>query len=101
MWLGLEGRRHGPRVRIGKRAQGGRGGSMRVLITGAAGYVGSILINALEPIDGVDKIVGVDLKPKPDRLVASTKITWIQADVSADDWQAVARDHGVEAVVHL
>ena len=74
---------------------------MRVLITGAAGYVGSILINALESIDEVDAIVGIDLKPKPDRLAATTKVVWIQGDVSTDDWQAAARDHHVDAVVHL
>jgi UDP-glucose 4-epimerase len=74
---------------------------MRVLITGAAGYVGSILIQALELIDGVDAIVGVDLKPKPDRLVTTTKLAWIQADVSTDNWQAAARDYRVNAVVHL
>jgi nucleoside-diphosphate-sugar epimerase len=74
---------------------------MRVLITGAAGYVGSILINALELIDEVDEIVGIDLKAKPDRLAAMTKVTWIQADVSTDDWQAAARNHRVDAVVHL
>jgi nucleoside-diphosphate-sugar epimerase len=74
---------------------------MRVLITGAAGYVGSILINALESIDEVEEVVGIDLKPKPDRLAAITKVAWIQADVSTDDWQAAARKHGVDAVVHL
>jgi nucleoside-diphosphate-sugar epimerase len=74
---------------------------MRVLITGAAGYVGFILIKALESIDGIDEIVGVDLKPKPGRLAASTKVAWIQADVSTDDWQAAARNHRVDAVVHL
>ena len=74
---------------------------MRVLITGAAGYVGSILINALETIDEVEAIVGIDLRPMPDRLAASTKVAWIQADVSTDDWQAAARRHRVDAVVHL
>ncbi len=74
---------------------------MRVLITGAAGYIGSILINALESIDEVDAIVGIDLKPKPDRLAATTKVAWIQGDVSTDDWQAAARDHRIDAVVHL
>ena len=74
---------------------------MRVLITGAAGYVGFILTKALESIDGIDEIIGVDLKPKPARLAASTKLAWIQADVSTDDWQAAARNHRVDAVVHL
>jgi nucleoside-diphosphate-sugar epimerase len=74
---------------------------MRVLITGAAGYVGSILINALESIDEVDAIVGIDLKPKPDRLAGAKKVAWIQGDVSTDDWQAAARDHRIDAVVHL
>jgi nucleoside-diphosphate-sugar epimerase len=74
---------------------------MRVLITGAAGYVGSILINALGSIDEAEEIVGIDLKPKPDRLAAMTKVAWVQADVSTDEWQTAARKHGVDAVVHL
>jgi len=74
---------------------------MRVLITGAAGYVGSILINALEAIDEVEAIVGIDLRPMPDRLAASTKVAWIQADVSTDEWQTAARRHRIDAVVHL
>jgi UDP-glucose 4-epimerase len=74
---------------------------MRVLVTGAAGYVGSILLEMLQGTDAVARIVGIDLKPRPDRLASNTKLTWIQADVSTDDWQAAAREHGVDAVVHL
>jgi UDP-glucose 4-epimerase len=74
---------------------------MRVLVTGAAGYVGSILFEMLQGTDVVAGIVGIDLKPRPDRLAGHTKLTWIQADVSTDDWQAAAREHGVDAVVHL
>jgi UDP-glucose 4-epimerase len=74
---------------------------MRVLITGAAGYVGSVLIDALQAMDKVTGIIGVDLRPRPDRLAGNAKIAWIQADVSSDDWQAAAREHGADAVVHL
>jgi nucleoside-diphosphate-sugar epimerase len=74
---------------------------MRVLVTGAGGYVGSILVETLQALDAVAKIVGIDLKPRPDRLAGNAKLAWIQADVSTDDWQAAAREHGVDAVVHL
>jgi UDP-glucose 4-epimerase len=74
---------------------------MRVVVTGAAGYVGSILVEALQAMGRVGKIVGVDLKPRPDRLAGIAKLVWIQADVSGDDWQAAARDQGADAVVHL
>ena len=54
---------------------------MRVLITGAASHVGSILISALEPTDEVEAIVGVDLKPRPDRLAAFKPLAKITASV--------------------
>lgn len=74
---------------------------MRVLITGAAGYVGSVLLEAVQTLPDVTRIVGVDLKPCPDRLAGNAKIVWIQADVSSDDWQEAAREHSPDAIVHL
>jgi UDP-glucose 4-epimerase len=74
---------------------------VRVLITGAAGYVGSVLLDAVQTLPNVTQIIAVDLKPRPDRLANYAKIAWIQADVSRDDWQAAAREHRPDAVVHL
>jgi nucleoside-diphosphate-sugar epimerase len=74
---------------------------VRVLITGAGGYVGSILVDAVQTMPNVTRIVGVDLKPCPDRLASNANIAWIQADVSSDDWQEAAREHRPDAVVHL
>ncbi|HEX5078183.1 MAG TPA: NAD-dependent epimerase/dehydratase family protein [Geminicoccaceae bacterium] len=74
---------------------------MRILITGAAGYVGWVLVDALQALDGVSRIIGVDLRPRPDRLRDNDKVAWIQADVSTDGWQAAARAHRPDAVVHL
>jgi nucleoside-diphosphate-sugar epimerase len=74
---------------------------VRILITGAGGYVGSILVDAVQTMANVTKIVGVDLRPRPERLANNGKVAWIQADVSTDDWQAAAREHRPDAVVHL
>jgi nucleoside-diphosphate-sugar epimerase len=74
---------------------------MHILITGAAGYVGWVLMDALQALEGVSRIIGVDLKPCPDRLRGNSKVAWIQADVSTDGWQAAAREHGADAVIHL
>lgn len=74
---------------------------MRVLITGAAGYVGSVLLDAVQTLPNVTRIIAVDLKPCPARLAGNVRIAWIQADVSGDDWQAAAREHRPDAVVHL
>jgi UDP-glucose 4-epimerase len=74
---------------------------MRVLITGAAGYVGSLLISSLEIVDDVTAIVGIDLKSRPERLAGARKLVWIQSDVSTDHWQEAVRAHRVDVVVHL
>jgi nucleoside-diphosphate-sugar epimerase len=74
---------------------------MKLLITGAAGYVGSALIDALVQVAWIDRIVCIDLKPRPETTKAHNKIEWIQADLSIDGWQSKVRATQVDAVVHL
>jgi nucleoside-diphosphate-sugar epimerase len=72
---------------------------MRVLITGCAGYVGSVLTTALAKHEGVAEIVGLDLRPQPDRLRIG-KLRWVQADTAGDSWRAALGGHGIDAVIH-
>ena len=37
----------------------------RVAVTGASGYIGSQLLNQLEDMDSIARIVGIDSKPLP------------------------------------
>jgi nucleoside-diphosphate-sugar epimerase len=72
---------------------------MRALITGCAGYVGSVLTLALSKLDGVAEIVGLDLRPQPDRL-RTDKLRWVQAGTADDSWRAALAGRGIDAVIH-
>ena len=71
-----------------------------VLITGAAGYIGSMLIESLSAIASIGKIVGIDLRDGSAPYQGNEKIKFIQADVSEDSWMEAVRDEQVDVVIH-
>jgi nucleoside-diphosphate-sugar epimerase len=71
-----------------------------VLITGAAGYIGSMLIDSLSPVDSIGRILAIDLRDGADRCQGHEKVRFIQADVSDDAWMGAIRDERVDVVVH-
>ncbi len=72
-----------------------------VLVTGAAGYVGTLTLEALAARgDEVAGLVGLDVAEVPEeRRVAG--VTYVTADVSTGDLAGIMRDHAVDTVVHL
>ena len=72
-----------------------------VLVTGAAGYVGTLTLEALAARrDEVAGLVGLDVAEVPEeRRVAG--VTYVVADVSTGDLAGIMRDHAVDTVVHL
>ncbi len=71
-----------------------------ILVTGAAGYIGSILSEIL--IDGDYKVIAFDNLSKGHRAAVSDKAVFIHADVG--DYQAVRnifKSYDIEAVIHL
>ena len=101
--------RGGPRGRPGgglpdgrparrRRPEGVTG--MRVLVTGAAGSIGSVLCNGL--VDRGHTVVGLDLTPEPEGFPGE----WATADCADPDaveavFVAASRAGGLDAVVHL
>ena len=73
---------------------------MRVLVTGAAGSIGSVLCSGL--VDRGHTVVGLDLTPEPNGFPGE----WATADCADPDaveavFAAAARAGGLDAVVHL
>jgi uronate dehydrogenase len=73
---------------------------MRVLVTGAAGSIGSVLCTGL--VDRGHTVVGLDLTPEPEGFPGE----WATVDCADPDaveavFAAAAKAGGLEAVVHL
>ena len=71
-----------------------------VLITGAAGYIGSMVIVALSQLETVGKIVGIDLRDGPALWAARDNVRFVQADIAEDSWIEAVRDEQIDVVVH-
>jgi UDP-glucose 4-epimerase len=73
---------------------------MNVLITGAAGYIGSMMTRSLSQMDSISKIIGIDLKSAPNLYRNHHKIRFIQADIADDAWIEKIADEKINAVIH-
>jgi nucleoside-diphosphate-sugar epimerase len=73
---------------------------MNILITGAAGYIGTMLMERLADSDAIDAIFGIDLKAQPARWGGRAELRWIRADVAEDDWLSEVRHEHIDVVIH-
>ena len=72
--------------------------SRRIGVTGASGYVGTVLIRQLVQREDVGSIVAVDVR-EPNRDLGS-KVSFVRQDVS-EPFPALFAEHEVDTVVHL
>lgn len=68
---------------------------MKVAITGAAGYLGRVLLPILEANDSIERIIALDVAPP----AASKKMTFVRRDVR--DPEIIKDFEGCDALVHL
>ncbi len=74
---------------------------MRVMVTGGAGYIGSVVVEALLAA-GAEKVVVLDDLSKGHRAAVTPPAVLVQADIA--DRAAVRHlcgEHGIEVAVHL
>lgn len=71
-----------------------------VLITGAAGYVGGMLVDQWASRDDVERIIGVDREDVPEFLKGNEKLVWIQSLTSDDAWKEEAKTYAPTIVLN-
>jgi nucleoside-diphosphate-sugar epimerase len=70
-----------------------------VFITGAAGYVGAMLVKRFAAREDVGKVVGLDKEPMPEDFAEVEKLTYLELN-TADEWEAVADSFMPDIVIH-
>lgn len=74
---------------------------MNIVITGGAGYIGSMLINYFSASERVSRIIVIDLLEKPGPVKTDPKTIWIKWDLADDGWQEKVLEHGkADLLVH-
>ena len=73
--------------------------SHRVLITGAAGYLGGMLCDQISQRGDVEAIIGLDRNDMPPALRGTQKLHWIRAN-TVDAWEAAAAEQKPDIVFH-
>lgn len=73
----------------------------KVLITGAAGYLGSEVIKVISKDSRFEKIIGADVRDRPAYL-DGLNFTYVKADVrDAGGMLRLMKEHQIDTVVHL
>lgn len=71
-----------------------------IVITGAAGYVGTMLVRQFAARDDVARIIGIDKEPIPELIHDEPKLRYIQANLADSSWQEWLQQEQPTLIVH-
>jgi nucleoside-diphosphate-sugar epimerase len=70
-----------------------------VFITGAAGYVGTMLVKKFAAREDVEQVIGLDKEPIPEFILDTNKFTYLQLN-TADEWEKMVAMYAPNIVIH-
>ena len=71
-----------------------------IVITGGAGYVGAMLAEQFSKRADVQEIICIDKELIPEQLQGNVKVTYIQTNLSDNDWQNQVKAKNPEVIIH-
>lgn len=71
-----------------------------VLITGAAGYVGQMLVEKFAAREDVATVIGLDKEEFPEALSGIEKLVYLCANTADDSWQQEVAGYAPDIVIH-
>ncbi len=71
-----------------------------VFITGAAGYVGTMLVRRFAAREDVAQVIGLDKEPVPDLIKDEPKLVYIESNTADDGWEEQVRAYSPDVVIH-
>ncbi len=73
---------------------------MKILITGGAGYVGTMLCLEFSKRSDVERILAIDKELFPEMLKGNNKVEFIETNLYKSDWQDKAKEFAPDVVIH-
>jgi len=70
-----------------------------VLVTGAAGYVGTMLVRRFAAREDVVRVIGLDKEPVPDLIKDEPKLVYLETN-TADAWEEEVLAYQPDSIVH-
>ena len=70
-----------------------------ILITGAAGYIGAMLVERFAKRGDIERIIGIDKEPMPENFKSIAKLAYLRLN-TADDWEGQAHAYYPTIVIH-
>lgn len=71
-----------------------------VFITGAAGYVGAMLVERFVARDDVARVIGLDKEPLPELLQGIEKLIYLETNTADPGWEEEVRGYAPTIIIH-
>lgn len=71
-----------------------------VFVTGAAGYVGTMLVRRFAAREDVVRVIGLDKEPIPDLIKDEPKLVYLETNLADEGWEEEVKTYAPDIIVH-